>query len=76
MILSHTPKHSQRSPAPGTTHLSDRDKLKFRREREDTEQLYLTESWLQQLAVCCHGIICDIVMAGNPSKVCYLGNNK
>lgn len=57
-------------------HLSDSDKFELRGEREDAKQFNLTEGWLQELVIRCHGFICDVVVTGNPSKVCYLGNNK
>ena len=54
------------------THLSDGDVLELGREGEDPKQFYLAEGGLQQLVVGGHGLIGDVVVTGNATKICYL----
>ena len=42
---------------PGMHYLSDSDVLELRGEGEDSEQLYLTEGWLQHLVVGGHCLV-------------------
>ena len=55
-----------------TTHLTDHDVAKFRRQRENAEQFNFTESWFQQLVVRCHGVVSDVVVAGNAAQLSHL----
>ena len=57
------------------TNLSDSDVLEFRRQGEDPEKFDFTQGRLQQLVVRCYGLVCQIVVAANPSQFCHLKKN-
>ena len=56
--------------------LSDCNVLELGREREYTEELNLTERGLEQLIICGHGLVGDVVVAGNATKVSHLGQQR
>jgi hypothetical protein len=40
------------------------------------EEFNFTKGWFQKLIICCHGVMCAIVVTGNAAQFCHLETEK
>jgi len=73
-VASNLPEYRQvnRKDAIWTTHLTDHDVAEFWWQWENPEKFDFTQSRLQQLIVCCHGVVSDVVMTCDATKLSNL----
>lgn len=56
-------------------YLSNSDVLELRGQWEHPEKFNLTQGGLEQLVVGLHGLVGDVVVAGNAAQLCHLGKD-